>query len=260
MMKPTSIVFITGTFLGNNCWQEWQYYFERNGYRCIAPAWPHKGDTPEVLRNRHPDFSIASNSLQTLIDFHASLIATLPGESIAIGHSLGGLIVQLLIQQGLIGAGVAIHSFPLPGVCQYNFSFLKELWKPVDLLSDMDQTYMMPFNKWQRTIANGMTYDQQKAYYYLYATPESKRVVRDVFSCMTNINLKDSHAPLLLTSGSQDKIVPSTVSHCNYKAYNDKNSITAFKEFKGHNHFVFSQSSLTEEADFISFWLNGLNK
>ncbi len=259
-MHPTSIVIITGTFLGNNCWDDWKAYFESYGFKCIAPGWPHKNDIPEVLRNRHPDMAIASNRLQTLTDFYASILSSLPGKSIVIGHSLGGLIVQLLIQRGLVAAGVAVHSFPPPGVCQYKFSFLRGLWDVMDVFSDMDQSYMMSFDKWQQTVANGMTCDQQKKFYYRYATPESKMVVRDTFNFRMNINFNNPHSPLLFTSGTQDMIVPASVNFCNYKKYDQQNSITAFKEFKGHNHLVFGHPSAMEEAKFILFWLYGLNK
>ncbi|MBO9661209.1 MAG: alpha/beta hydrolase, partial [Chitinophagaceae bacterium] len=58
-----SVLFITGAFVGNNCWDEWRLYFESQGYTTAAPAWPHKDGTPESLRNRQPDTNIASNRL-----------------------------------------------------------------------------------------------------------------------------------------------------------------------------------------------------
>jgi pimeloyl-ACP methyl ester carboxylesterase len=107
-----SIVFITGTFIGNNCWDEWKSYFERKGYTCLAPAWPHKDASPEELRNRPATDPIALNTLTSFLDHFVSIINDLPEKPILIGHSLGGLIVQLLLQKELGIAGVAIHSFP----------------------------------------------------------------------------------------------------------------------------------------------------
>ena len=40
---------------------------------------------------------------------------------------------------------------------------------------------------------------------------------------LTKIDFKRSHAPLLLTSGSNDKLISSVVSYCNYKKYSDRN-------------------------------------
>src|SRR5688572_23641949 len=118
-----SVVFITGTFFGNNCWDEWQTYFEGKGYRCIAPAWPYKNASPEELRNGHPDSAIALNRLGGLTDYFADIVNALLEKPIMIGHSLGGLIVQLLLQRECAAAGVAIHSFPPGGLRASNISF-----------------------------------------------------------------------------------------------------------------------------------------
>src|SRR5712664_1100928 len=150
-----SVVFITGTFLGNNCWDEWKLYFQSKGYKCIAPAWPYKDASPEELRNRHPDAAIASNRLTALTDHFAAIISALPEKPILIGHSFGGLIVQLLLQRGLGAAGVAIHSFPPRGVSRCTFSFLKAWWEAMGLFSSGRKTYQVSFRKWKDGIANG---------------------------------------------------------------------------------------------------------
>lgn len=170
-----SVVFITGTFIGNNCWDEWKLYFESKGYRCIAPAWPYKDASPEELRNRCANNAIALNSITSLSDHFAAIISALPEKPVLIGHSLGGLMVQLLLQRQLGIAGVAIHSFPPQGVQRFRLPFLKVIWEAMMLFSSSRQTYMMPFLKWKYTIASGMDCDLQKQSFYDYAIPESKK-------------------------------------------------------------------------------------
>jgi hypothetical protein len=46
----------------------------------------------------------------------------------------------------------------------------------------------MSFSKWRYTIANGMDYEQQRDLYYLYATPESKKIIREAFNCVARID------------------------------------------------------------------------
>jgi hypothetical protein len=79
-----------------------------------------------------------------------------------IGHSLGGLVVQLLLHRGHGAAGVAIHSFPPSGVNTVSFSFVKTMWEGIALFIPSRKTYMVPFQKWEQLFANGMSYDQQK--------------------------------------------------------------------------------------------------
>lgn len=252
-------MFITGTFIGNNCWDEWTSYFESKGYHCITPSWPHKDAGTEELRNRHPDAAIASNRLTGLTDYFAAIVKALPAKPILIGHSLGGLVVQLLLQRGLGTAGVAVHSFPPRGVCTSRVSFLKAVWSAISFASSVQLSYMISFRKWKRAITNGLTCKQQKQLFYNYAIPESKLIVRDVFRSAAKIDFGKPHAPLLFTSGGKDKMVPSSLNYDNYNKYKTTDFITDYREFKDHNHLVFDQPSCGAEADFILYWLQGLN-
>jgi pimeloyl-ACP methyl ester carboxylesterase len=257
---PRSVVFITGTFIGNNCWDEWISYFEKEGYKCIAPAWPYKNASAEELRNRPATDPIALNTLTSLTEHFASIINELPEKPILIGHSFGGLIVQLLLQKDLGISGAAIHSFPPRGVNRFRLSLLKAIWETMVLFSSSKQTYMMSFSKWSYTMANGMDYEQQKELYYRYAIPESKKIIREAFNCMAKIDFDKPHAPLLLTSGGNDKLIPPSLSYSNYKKYATANSITDYVEFKTHTHLVFGVPSWTDEAETVFHWLQGLKK
>src|SRR5437868_9222325 len=103
-----TIVFITGGFIGSNCWDEWKFYFESNGYRCLIMPWPYKDASPEELRNRVLSIPIAPVRLTELVDRFSAFIDSVPEKPILIGHSLGGLIVQLLLQQRQGAVGVSI--------------------------------------------------------------------------------------------------------------------------------------------------------
>ncbi|MBS1602444.1 MAG: alpha/beta hydrolase [Bacteroidetes bacterium] len=253
-----SIVFVTGTFIGNTCWDEWKKFFERKGYHCLAPAWPFKLASAEELRNSHPDEAIASTRLTDLLDYFTAIINALPEKPILIGHSLGGLIVQLLLQRGLGIAGVAMHSFPPRGL-GYKLSFLRNIWKAAGLFGRAGESYMIPFQLWKYTIANGMTFDQRKELYYLYAIPESRQVMRDIFRPVAKIDFRGPHPPLLFTAGGRDRLIPASLNFRNYKKYRMSNSIAHYKEFKDRNHLVFGNPEWREDADFILYWLEDIN-
>ena len=255
-----SIVFISGAFLSNSCWDEWKDYFEKNGYKCIAPAWPYKDAPSEELRNRPPTDPIALNTLTALIDHFTDIINELPEKPMLIGHSLGGLIVQILLQRELGIAGVAIHSFPPKGINRFWLTFLKSIWEAMVLFSSSEQTYLMSFAKWRYTLTNGMDYEQQKNLYYLYAIPESKKVIREAFNCIARIDFSRPHAPLLITSGGNDKLIPASLSYSNYKKYAVADSVTDYIEFKTHTHLVFGVPSWKDEAEVVFHWLQGLEK
>jgi pimeloyl-ACP methyl ester carboxylesterase len=249
-----SILFITGAFVGNNCWDEWRTYFESKGYNTIAPPWPHKDASPEVLRNRQPDEGIASNRLAALTDYYARIAQEL-NAPVLIGHSIGGLIVQLLLQRGIGVCGVAIHPVPPQGIITFKFSFLKAGWGALGFFTSTKKSYLMSFRGWQYAFTNGMNCDEQKESYYKFAIPESKLLVRDTITSAAKINFEQPHAPLLITSGTDDHSIPASLNYANYRKYKKSKSVTDYKEFKGRNHFVLGQASWKEDANFILKWI-----
>ncbi|AYL99339.1 alpha/beta fold hydrolase [Mucilaginibacter celer] len=258
--KRTSntIVFITGAFVSNTCWDNWKLYFESRDYQTLAPAWPHKDAPACTLRQRQPDETIASQRLSTLTAYFADIVKQLPQKPVLVGHSLGGLILQLLVQLGLAAAGVAIHSLQPKGVFTFKYSFYKAGWGALGFFAPAKKSYLMSFSEWQFAFTNGMNYEQQKQAYYDLLTPESKLLVRDTIINAARIDFKRPHAPLLFMAGSNDNFIPASLNYSNFKKYADKNSITDFKEFEGRNHHVLSQPSWPENAAYIANWLNNL--
>ena len=253
-----SIVFITGAFVHNRCWDEWRTYFESKGYSTLAPAWPHKDGTVEELRSRHPhhDKELALLTLKELVDYHAGIIAALPEKPIVIGHSYGGLLTQLMVNRDITAAGVAIHSVPPKGVFPYEFSFLKAGWKSLGVFTDIEETYMMSFEDWQYAFVNGMPLkEQQKAYDYL-TIPESKTVARGALTNAAKVDFKKQHAPLLLTAGDTDHIMPAHLNNRNFKAYEQNGSITEYKLSPNKNHYVLGLPTWKEDADYILEWID----
>src|SRR5438552_2796695 len=142
-INSKNIVFVTGAFVGNNCWDEWKTYFEGKGYSTIAPPWPYKENAVPELRRKHPlkNPGLANLTLNELVDHYADIVKGFVEKPVVIGHSLGGLITQIIVNRGLPAAGVAIHSVPPLGVFPYEFSFLKGGWKSLGIFTSLKKTY-----------------------------------------------------------------------------------------------------------------------
>lgn len=251
-----TVVFITGAFVTHHGWNEWKAYFESKGYTTLAPAWPFKDGTAAELRARKPnDKELAALTLAEVIDHYANIIKALPEKPIVIGHSLGGLITQIIVNRDLAAAGVAIHSVPPQGVFPYEFSFLKAGWKALGLFTSLDETYLMSFEDWQYAFVNEMPLEEQKAAYEANTIPESKTVARGGLTSAAHVDFDKPHVPLLLTAGSLDTIIPAHLNQRNFRAYKNNGSVLDYKEFEGRNHFVLGQSIWKEDADYILNWL-----
>ena len=256
-----TIMFVTGAFVTHRGWDEWKKYFESKGFTTHAPAWPYKEGSPEELRNLQPnDTALANLTLSEVVDHYADFAKSLPEKPIIIGHSLGGLITQILINRDLGVAGVAIHSVPPMGVFPYEFSFLKAGWKALGLFTSMKKTYLMSFKDWQYAFVNGMPLEEQQKAYKENTIPESKRVARGGLTSAAKVDFKKPHVPLLLISGSTDHIMPAHLNYRNYKKYKQNGSVLDYKEFPGKNHFVVGLPTWREEADYILQWLDSIKE
>ncbi|WP_428665024.1 alpha/beta hydrolase [Runella sp.] len=255
-IKTKTVVFITGAFVSNSSWDDWKTYFESKGYKTFAPAWPFKNGTAKELRERQPnDTDLAGLRLSELVDHYADFVKKLPEKPILIGHSLGGLVTQILVNRDLAAAGIAIHPVPPLGVIPYEFSFLKAGWKALGYFTSTKKTYLMSLSDWQYAFTNEMSLEDQKSSYEKYTIPESKLVARDGLSSAAKVDFNKPHAPLLITSGSIDNILPASLNLRNFKRYNTPGSVTDYKEFKGRNHYVLGQPTWKEDADYILDWI-----
>lgn len=258
-IQSKTIVFITGAFVSHHGWSEWQKHFESKGFKTYAPSWPHKEGSAQELRDAQPnDLALARLTLGELVEHYANFVKALPEKPILIGHSLGGLVTQILLNRGLAVAASVLHSVPPLGVFPYEFSFLKAGWKSLGLFTSSDKTYLMSFKDWQYAFVNGMSLaDQQKAYEE-NTIPESKRVARGGLTSAAKVDFNKAHEPLLMIAGSTDHIIPAHLNRRNFKRYTDKNSVTDYKEFEGINHFVVGLPSWRLQADYILNWLENL--
>jgi len=251
-----TIVFVTGAFVTHKGWEPWQKFFEGKGYKTLAPPWPHKDGSADELRKRQPnDVALATLTLQEVIDSYANIIKALPGKPIVIGHSLGGLMTQIIVNHDLAAAGIAIHPVPPLGVFPYEFTFLKAGWKSLGLFTSLKKTYLMSFKDWQYAFVNGMPLDEQQKAYEENTIPESKTVARGGLTSAAKVDFAKEHAPLLITSGDQDTIIPAHLNMRNFKAYKKNSSVLDYKEFKGRNHFVVGQKTWKEDAEYIAEWI-----
>ncbi len=252
-MNSKTIVFIHGMYMNPLCWENWVDYFTSKGYRCLAPAWPGRDKPVAALRNGHLDPHLGSLTLTKVIEAITDVIEGVGEKPILIGHSMGGLAVQILLQKDLAAAGVAIDSAPPMGVLSAKWSFLKSNWPHIMPFVSPGKPIVMSFKRFQYTFVNGLPEAEQKAAYDRYVVPESRRVPRE--SLTAKIDFEKPHAPLLMIAGSADHIIPASLIRANYARYKSSDSVTDLKEFAGRTHFIIGQKYWEEVASFVHTWL-----
>ena len=254
-MKTRTIVFIHGMFMTPLCWEHWIDRFQTKGYRCIAPPWPGRDKSIETQRKNYPDPELAKLKLSDIVEHLVNVITGLDEKPVLIGHSMGGLVVQLLLQRDLAIAGVAIDPAPPMGVFTTAWSFLRANFPAINPLL-ISQPVRMSFAQFQYAFVNTLPLGEQRAAYDRYVVPESRRVPTQSLTSAGKVDFAKAHAPLLITAGEKDHIIPASLNRTNYNKYKASPSVTDFKEFPGRDHFVIGSKGWVEVADFIETWLN----
>ncbi len=247
------IVFVHGMFQNPESWKKWEAYFEQHGYRCHAPAYPYHEGNPAALRAKF-DPALGRLTFGRVVESLAAFIDRLPAVPILIGHSMGALAVQKLINTGKGTAGVCIDSAPPLGVFSLKWSFWRSNYPSINLLKG--NSVNVPSVKWfHYAFCNTMTMEETQREYDLYVVPESRNVPRSTLGPSAKIDFKKPHVPLLLIAGEKDHIIPPSVNRLNFKRYKDAGSKTDFKVFPDRTHYICGMAGWEEVAAYIADWL-----
>jgi len=250
-----TVLFIHGMYLTPIVWNEWENYFQDLGYTTFSPAWPLHDLSVEELNNLHPRAELGALTLSEVVDHYRKIIAGLDEKPIVVGHSMGGLITQKLLQEGLIAAGIVIDSAPPQGVISAEPNFLQANWPHLNpLLSISEPTRMTP-SEFGFAFTNGMSPAEQEAAYNNYAVPESRRIGRAPITPEAAIDDIAARAPLLIIASGQDNIVTASLNYLNFIKYRNTPAITDFKQFPDRNHWTITAAGWGAVADYVQNWI-----
>ncbi|MBQ1067143.1 alpha/beta hydrolase, partial [Micromonospora sp. D75] len=233
--------------------------YSARGFQVLTPAWP--GMDREVEELRADPAPIAAQRIADIADHYAAIVKGLPRPPIIMGHSFGGLIAQLLADRRLGAAVVAVHPAPVRGVLKLPPSTLRSGYSI--LHNPANRHRAVPFTPEDFRYAFGNTISQQEsdAAWERYAVPGAGHVLFEAAfanldpNSATEIDKKRSdRAPLLITAGGEDHVVPATLASSIANLYRSSTALTGYREFPGRSHFVGGEPGWEEEADYALEW------
>jgi pimeloyl-ACP methyl ester carboxylesterase len=257
--KSNTIVLIHGAWVTPRSWDPFRGFYERRGYRVLTPPWPRlEGEVEEIRRDPS---AMVGLGVKEIVDGYEQIVRLLDEPPILMGHSFGGLFVQMLLDRGLGAAGVAIDSAQPKGVLRLPFSQIRAL-SPV-LLNPWNVKRAVSFNfdQFRYAFANTMTEREAREAFQLNAIPAPGRIVFQ--TGLANLNPRaatkvdyrnDSRVPLLLIAGGEDHIVPASVNRSNFRKYRRSTATTDFAEFPGRSHLTIVQAGWEEVAEYALSW------
>jgi len=254
--SSSTIVFIHGLFMNSKSWELWIKFYESKGYKCYAPNYAYHEGNPSILRS-NIDLELGELTFGQVVESIAAFIDNLPEKPILIGHSMGGLAVQKLIEMNKGVAGICIDPAPPKGIFSFKWSFLKANLSTINPLKG--NSVCVPTVKWfQYAFCNTMIMGQTQIEYNKFVVPESRNIPRTSTGRDGQIDFKKPHNPLLIIAGERDHIIPSSLNKKNFNAYKDRESKIDFKEFAGRTHYICGMENWEEVANYIHNWITAL--
>jgi pimeloyl-ACP methyl ester carboxylesterase len=256
------VVLIHGAWLSARSWENYLDYFGQRGFAVSAPEWPRKHGDVEEIRETADEF--AGLGVKEIVDHYAGLIGGLDEPPILIGHSYGGLFVELLLDRGLGRAGVAMSPAPPKGILVLPFSTLKAASPALAHPSRWHGVVTLTLEEFTSAFVNTFSPDDAAAAYERYAVPETGQIFYEGgfanfhLHPPTEVHFNNAErAPLLIVGASEDHTVPASVSKAAYKRYEASTAKTDYLEFEGRPHLHMVAPDWAEVAAGIDSWLQG---
>jgi pimeloyl-ACP methyl ester carboxylesterase len=247
-------VFVHGLWLLDSSWDRWAAYFEAAGYAAVTPGWPDDPATVAEARE-HPE-TFAGKSVGDVAAYQQAVIEKLNVKPVVIGHSFGGLLVQILAGRGLSAATVAIDPAPSRGVLPLPPAALKSSSAVLGNPANRHRAVTLTFDQFRYGFANAVSEEEaQELYEAFHVAGSGIPIFQAAFA---NLNpgteakadkKNPERGPMLIISGEKDHQVPYAIARATYKKQSkNKENVTEFQEIKNRGHSLTIDSGWQEVA------------
>jgi pimeloyl-ACP methyl ester carboxylesterase len=237
----TPVVFVHGLWLLPSSWDRWAVMFEEAGYVALTPGWP---DDPETVAEAkaHPEV-FAGKGIGEIADYEESIINRLERKPVVIGHSVGGLLTEILAGRGLSVASVAISPAPFRGVLPLPFSALRSSSAVLSNPLNRGRAVPLTYDQFRYSFANAVDEDEAKELYESYSVPGAGEPIFQAAAANVNpwseakVNTKNpERGPLLIISADADHTVPWAVANASYKKEQKNAGVTEIVKMEARGH------------------------
>jgi pimeloyl-ACP methyl ester carboxylesterase len=249
-----TVFMIHGMWGGGWYWQNYKNYLEAKGYRCVTTTLRHHDVSP----NDAPHADLGTTSIIDYVDDLEREIRQLGVKPIIMGHSMGGLLAQLLAARGLGKAIVLVAPASPAGILALTPTVIKSFWsvmkvwrfweKPMRLSYDeavYAMLHLLPPEQ-QRQAYEGFVYESGQAAfeigYWLLDRRHATRIDAAAVTC-----------PVLILAGQEDRITPLYVQRKIADKYKD---LVTYREFPNHAHWMVGEEGWESIVGYAADWMS----
>ena len=247
-------MMIHGMSCAGWAWENYREFFEQKGYRCVTPTLRFHDMDP----NGTPNPQLGTTSLLDYAEDLEKEIQKLNTMPILMGHSMGGLLAQILGSRGLAKALILLTPAPPHGIMALKPSVIKSVWSALTTWGFWKKPMRQTFDQAVYSTMHLLTAEEQKGAFDKLVY-ESGRAGSEIgfwfFDSKGAAKVDESKVtcPVLVIAGAEDRITPASVVQ---KVANKYKDVSTYKEFQNHAHWVIGEPGWQEIAEYTSDWLN----
>ncbi len=250
------VVFVHGLWLLPNSWDRWAEAFEAAGYVAVTPSWPDDPDTVAEAKSNPEAF--ASKSVIEVADHLEEVIEGLDRKPILVGHSFGGLLVQILAGRGLAKSTVAISPAPFKGVLPLPLAALRSSSAVLANPLNARRAVMLSPKQFRFGFGNAVSEEEAQELYDTYHVPapglpvfQAATANVNPFAHATKVDTKNpDRGDLLIIGSADDHTAPEAMAKAAYKKQaHNKDNITEHTQAQGRGHSLVVDSGWRDVAD-----------
>lgn len=251
-----TILMIHGMWGGAWYWENYRRVFEAKGYRCVATTLPYHDMDPRAV----PDPRLGSASLLDYAGVLEREIGTLGDKPILMGHSMGGLLAQMLAARGLARSLVLLTPASPYGILALTPSVIRSFWSMQTTWGFWRKPMRQTFGEAAYSMLHLLPEKEQKETYDKFVY-ESGRAAFEIgywpFDSRGASKVDESKVtcPVLVVAGARDRITPAAVVRKVARKYQ---AVATYKEFENHAHWVVAEPHWQEVAEYAAGWLEPL--
>jgi pimeloyl-ACP methyl ester carboxylesterase len=243
---------IHGMWVGGWVWDDYKRFFEATGYRCVAPTLRYH-DAPPSGR---PDPRLGTTSLLDYAEDIEKEIRALDTPPIVMGHSMGGLLAQMLASRGLASAAVLLAPAPPAGITALHLSTIRGFVSVFLTWGFWRKPVRQTFGEASNTALHTLPMEKQKEIYSRFVY-ESGRAAFEIGLPLLDrrgaakVDATRVTCPMLVVVGARDRMTPPSVARKVARRYR---AAATYKEFPDHTHWLVGESG-RPVAEYVAEWL-----
>ena len=252
MKRRFPVVMIHGAFCGAWAFANWRAFYEARGFSVETPNLRHHGSQQEAFR------SLAGVGIGDYVSDLRGLIGRLDAAPVLIGHSLGGLVAQMLAARGGVRALVLLAPLAPSGI----FPSTAFEWLALHALywhGAFRKKVLPPHHSIAAAHAFDLVPEPERQRFLDRLVPESGRAIFEAMHWMLDsgqasfVDRLSVTCPILCISGARDRIVsPATVRRI-ARRYGGR---ARYEQLRDHGHWLPGEPGWERIAAGALTWLD----